>query len=354
MLFQADHGLVLTMLAILGGIGIESSLPVQAKTDNYQNRQSPISQLRLAISTNTPNIAKNTTLLIFNDVQGGAASVAQTVTLRNTGNAKLTISSLKLSGAQANQFQIAQKPTLPLTIAAGSVAKVSVAFKPTTQGTKGGLLQIQSNDPDTPLTTVSLRGLGTKGLGGGNEPSLQWILDTYQIPIYVGDPEATDNSLPTTTPLGNEAILPQFEKAGNGPVTVEPIAVFGPKSSSGIVTRFGYYTSGNAASKRQLFTVPNASYQSLKPSVSGKLSFDPGTAMFGFYSVWPFFNNRTLYSEDRLNTFTGTIPHHVRVYPLKNANGTVVPNAYVVATEENTSGYDYQDIVVIVRNVKRP
>ena len=103
MLFQADRSLILTMLAILGGIGIESSLPVQAKTDNYQNRQSPISQLRLAISTNTPNIAKNTTRLIFNDVQGGAASAAQTVTLRNTGNAKLTISSLNLSGAQANQ-----------------------------------------------------------------------------------------------------------------------------------------------------------------------------------------------------------------------------------------------------------
>jgi len=159
--------LVLAILAILGGIGVESSFSVQAKTDIYKNRQSPISQLRLAVTTNTPNIAKNTTRLIFNDVQGGAASAAQTVTLRNTGNTKLTISNLRLSGTNANQFQIAQKPTLPLTLAAGSVAKVSVAFKPTTQGPKGDLLQIQSNDPDTPLTTVSLRGLGTKGLGGG-------------------------------------------------------------------------------------------------------------------------------------------------------------------------------------------
>ena len=351
MLFKVNRGLVLTMLAILGAIGIEPSLPVEAKTDIYKTRQRQ-SLLSQASSTNTPNIAQNRTRLIFNDVQGGAASAAQTVTLRNTGNANLTISSLTLSGTNANQFQVTNKPTLPLTLAAGSSTQVSIAFNPTTQGPKGSLLQIKSNDPDTPLATVSLRGLGTKGLGGSNEPSLQWIFNTYQIPVNVGDPDATNNSLPTTVPLGDEVFLPQFQKAGTGPVTVEPIAVFGPQSSSGIVMRFGYYTSGNRASQRQLFTVPNVSYQSLNPSISGSQSFDPGTGYFGFYSIWPFFNNRTLYSEDNLNTFTGAIPHHVRVYPFKNPNGTVVPNAYVVTTEENTSGFDYQDIVVIVRNVK--
>ena len=351
MLFKVNRGMVLTMLAILGGIGIEQSPPVQAKTDIYQTRQRQ-SLFSLASSTNTPNIVQNTTRLIFNDVQGGAASTAQTVTLRNTGNANLTISSLTLSGTDANQFQLTNKPTLPVTLTAGSSTQVSIAFNPTTIGFKGSLLQIKSNDPDTPLATVTLRGLGTKGLGGSNEPSLQWILDTYQIPINVGDPDPTNNSLPTTVPLGDEVLLPQFQKAGTGSVTVQPIAVFGPQSSSGIVTRFGYYTLSNPASKRQLFTVPNVSYQSVNPSISGSQSFDPGTAYFGFYSSWPFFNNRTLYSEDNLNTFTGAIPHHVRVYQFKNPNGTVVPNTYVVTTEENTSGFDYQDIILIVRNVK--
>lgn len=352
MLFKVDRSLVLTMLVVLGGIGIGPSLPVQSKTDTYKISQSQNSLLRQASSSNTPNIAQNKMRLIFNDVQGGAASAVQTVTLRNTGNAKLTISSLKLGGTNANQFQIINKPTLPVTLAAGSSAKVSISFKPTTIGPKGGLLQIGSNGPDKPQTTVRLRGLGTKGLGGGKEPSLQWILNTYRIPNNVGDPDPTNNSLPTITPLGDEVSLPQFQKASPGPVTVEPIAVFGPKSSSGIVARFGYYSSGNPASKQQLFTVPNASYQSLNPSVSGKQSFNPGTGNFGFYSSWPFFNNRIVYSQDRLNTFTGAIPHHVRVYPFKNANGKVVRNTYLVTVEENTSGFDYQDIVVIVRNVK--
>lgn len=352
MLLKIERNLVLKTLLLVGIICIDLSLSVQAKTDIYHTHQNQISPLRLAINTSKPNIVRNKTRLIFNNVQGATASAAQTVILKNTGNANLTISSLKLSGINANQFQITQQPNLPITIAAGSSTKVSIAFNPTTIGSKGGSLEIDSNDPDTPQATVNLRGLGTLGLGGKNEPSLQWILNTYQLPINVGDPDPTNNSLPTTTPLGDEVSLPQFQKVGTGSVTVEPIAVFGPQSSLGIVTRFGYYSSGNAASKKQLFTVANASYQSLNPSISGSKSFDPGTGNFGFYSTWPFFNNRTIYSEDKLNTFTGAIPHHVRVYALKNTNGTVVPNAYVVTTEEHISGFDYQDIVVIVRNVK--
>jgi hypothetical protein len=216
----------------------------------------------------------------------------------------------------------------------------------------GALLQINTNDPDRPQATVTLRGLGTKGLEGQNEPSLKWILDTYQIFLNVGDPNPADSSLPATNPLGDEVSISQLQKAGTGPVTLEPIAVFSLKSTSGIVTKFGYYTSGNPASKTQLFTVPNANYQSLRPSVSGTTRFDPGTRNFGFYSIWPFFDNRKIYSEDNLNTFSGAIPHHVRVYRFKNPNGTVVPNAYVLATEVITTSFDYQDIVVIIRNVK--
>lgn len=349
MLLKTERSLVLKTLLLLGVICIEPSLPVQAKTDIYQTHQNQISPLRLAINTSKPNIVRNKTRLIFNNVQGGTASAAQTVLLKNTGNANLTINSLKLSGINANQFQINQQPTLPITIAAGSSTKVSIAFNPTNIGPKGALLEIDSNDPDTPQATVNLRGLGTLGFAGKNEPSLQWILDTYQNPINVGDSDPTDNFLSKDTLSGDEVSLPQFQKAGTGPVTVQVIAVFAPKSSSGIVAKFGYYTSGDAASKSQLFTVPNASYQSLNPSVSGSKSFDPGTGNFGFYTIWTFFNNRESYSEDHLNN-SDTIPHQVRVYPLKKTDGTVVPNAYVLATEEHTN-YDYQDFVVIVRNV---
>ncbi len=261
--------------------------------------------------TSSPNIAVNTTRLIFNAVQGGAASTAQHVTISNTGDADLTIpeTGLVLSGTDATEFQLTNAPTLPLTLAAGTSIEAEITFNPTTTGPKSGLLQLQSNDPDMPQLGVDLRGLSVQGLGGSNEPSLQWILDTYQIPLNVGDPEPNNNLLPTTSPLGDEVIVPRFQKADVGAVTVEPLAVFGPQDASGIVTRFGYYTSGNAASKQELFTVDNTNYQSLNLSVSGSLSFDPGSESFGFYSIWPFFGDREVYSEDNLNTFEGAIPH---------------------------------------------
>ena len=42
----------------------------------------------------------------------------------------------------------------------------------------------------------------------------------------------------------------------------------------------------------------------------------------------------------------------IRFYPLKNSDGTTVPNAYVFAFEEYTLSYDQNDIVGIIRNVK--
>ncbi len=129
---------------------------------------------------------------------------------------------------------------------------------------------------------------------------------------------------------------------------------------------FGTYAAGNAAARTELFTVeqnPGLNEQRLAPdltfsnpttSANGDVTFDPGAEAFGFYSYWPtnrFFGERTVYTENKLNTFPSAIPRHVRTYPLVNADGATEPNAYVLATEEFTKGFDYNDVVVVVRNV---
>src|SRR5439155_5143183 len=81
-------------------------------------------------------------------------------------------------------------------------------------------------------------------------------------------------------------------------------------------------------------------------------TFDPGAGSFGLYSEWPPFANRDVYSEDKLNTFDTVEHHHVRAYPMRNPDGTTVPDTYLFTTEEITSNQDYQDIVTIVSNVK--
>src|SRR5207237_6275389 len=133
------------------------------------------------------------------------------------------------------------------SIARGASVTVFVNFTATTVGDiRSAALQIKSNDPDTPVMTVTLRGLGTSGTGGTNEPSLQKVFDLYQIPITVGDSNPSDVYLddPPVTP-NDELTIQQFRKAGDGPVTITPLAAFGVGSSTAPTPRFGYYTPGD-------------------------------------------------------------------------------------------------------------
>jgi hypothetical protein len=131
------------------------------------------------------DIAVDRSRLIFNDVQGGAATAAQSLTVRNAGDQMLTLTGLTLSGTAAARFTLT-RPSLPATVAPGATARVGVTFSASTPGPVGASLRISSNDPDHPTLDVTLRALGLRGLFGDNEPSLQWILDTFQIPVRTG------------------------------------------------------------------------------------------------------------------------------------------------------------------------
>jgi phage baseplate assembly protein gpV len=298
------------------------------------------------------------TKIVDNDVFGGAAGKYHPVTLANTGSGNLKITSIALTGLSPSQFLVVGAPaasaTAPYTLLPNSAVTFNVAFNPTTAGVKTAKLQITSEN--NAVREVALSGLGTKGLGGANEPSLQQVLDVHGVPVTAGDDDKTTSVIHSlnhkATLLGGELHIQQFVRSNDGPVTIEVLGVFGPQSTGGTVTGFGWYPAGSTTVKNGLFTVPNSGYQTVNVPVTGSRSFDPGTAVFGFYSQWPFFANRVVYQEDRLNAFSGAIPHHLRVYPLKTATGATVPDAYVLAYEEDVSGFDYQDLAVIVRNVK--
>jgi hypothetical protein len=314
------------------------------------------------VGSNAPRIKVSPGNVVFSDVAGDAtASGAQTVTIENIGKRDMTVASITSFGTNASDFMVVG--ATPTKIGPGESAAVSVTFKAGTPGPKSAILRIATDAVNSPVTEVVLRGLGAAGIGGGSEPSLQWILDTYEIAVNVGDDDPSTNVINSVAAnqraalLGDEVSAQRFVRADNAtPVTIEPLAVFGPTANNPVV-RFGWYPGGNDSVKNALFEVgnsPSTNAQRLAPTLlpGASLTFDPGPEAFGFYSTWPFFNNRTLYGQDALNSFSGAIPHHVRAYPLKDSTGAVVPNAYVIATEEHTSGFDFQDVVVIARNLK--
>jgi hypothetical protein len=294
---------------------------------------------------------------------GATTSDTRSLTLVNTGNETIDVSSLSISGPDAAQFSLADDSAFSL--APNAQRALELTFTPSGVGPQQATLSVQSSDSLSGTLEVPLGGLSVEGQGGNLEPSLQWIFDTYGLPIDSGDND------PGTTPLveeatnelvGDEVAAQRFLKADAGtPVSVEVLAAFGVENDP--VLEFGYYTAGSAASRQKLFDIqqtPTLNAQRLAPEVdgsvdaAGRVSFDPGSEAFGLYSYWPsnrFFDARTVYSEDRLNTFPDAIPHQVRAYPLKDETGAVVENAYVLATEEFTQGFDYNDVVVILRNV---
>jgi hypothetical protein len=331
--------------------------------DLYVVEFGPPSSLTLVqpLASGVANIEALPQRIVTSDAVDGAVGSPQTLVLRNTGNATLKISDISISGADASQFQ--DDATTPIAIPAGETRTVRVTMDASSIGVKTATLEIRSNARNARTAKVELRGLGFGGAGGG-EPSLQRIFDAYAIPVNVGDPNPADSALPPTTPLGEEVDLPFFVRADSQlPVTIEPLAAFGPTNANPVVS-FGWYRASTLGNT-ELFSITNnpaSNGQRLNPpvGVSATLVFDPGPERFGLFSSWPAFQDngaaRVVYSQDERNVWEPVVAnrHKVRVYQLKEPGGAVVPNTYVVAMEEFTSSYDYQDVVVIVRNVKAP
>lgn len=326
-------------------------------------------------TTPGPQISPSATLLAFNSIApgntGAGPSGAQTITITNTGSATLTIppggitigNDSAVSTQDAGAFAIIG--TTPTSIAAGASGSFQVQFTASRVGIASAILSIPSNDPSHAVTTISLRGIGTTGLGGGSEPSLQRILDLYKIPDVVGEPNPDSTFFPTPPSSPNDEIYaPRFVKASGGPVSLQLLASFNASGTAGTpLVHFGYYTPGStqASARTELFTLSQADAQTMHPILQGASSFDPGNIEFSLYSVFPHFQDngkaRVSYSEDALNTWDANVPRKMRTYPLKNADGSVVPNAYVIAFEDNNipfgniQPYDSNDVVAIIRNV---
>lgn len=302
--------------------------------------------------------------LVFN-AGGGIPSDPRTLVVSNDGVGTLNIE-LVVSGEDAAQFALGDPG--PFKLAAGESRPLTITFTPSgSVGPHYASLGVSSGE--TGSAQVYLGGLNVVGQDGTKEPSVQWIFDTYGFPIQTGDADPTTSPLvdeTTNVPVGDEVVAQTFSRAdSNQPVTVEVLATFAVTNVAPIF-EFGYYGVGaSAPALQKLLSVPidpTLNGQRLEPAIipvaqaEGRVvSFDPPAGAFGFYSFWPttrFFDQRTVYSEDARNTFRNAIPHHIRPYPLKNRDGTAVENAYILATDESNRLNDYNDAVVLVRNVK--
>jgi hypothetical protein len=96
--------------------------------------------------------------LVFASQNVGSTSVAQNVTLTNTGTAELSITSVGLIGANSGDFT--QTNTCG-SVTAGAICGISVTFTPTAAGTRTASVSITDNAAGSPQA-ISLSGTGVQ------------------------------------------------------------------------------------------------------------------------------------------------------------------------------------------------
>ncbi len=284
--------------------------------------------------------------LVFSAVQGETGG-NQTVTVTNVGDASLTLTEAQLTGTDAQDFTLAPSST-PLTLMPGEQAQFGLAFAPRAgvTGSLSAALTLTLEDAED--VQVGLYGLSSEGMGGDKEPPLQAVVDTLGYAIDVGGSQLELGTNPQ--PIGDEVAAPLFQKVGPGPVTMTAVARYSPAET----LPFGYYTLQNGRPVlHQVGALSSAMSESqmLNPALEvGSETFEPETEPFGFYVDSQFFK-RVSYTQDQYNTAPQQTAHAARVYPLKNREGQLLANSYLVTFEDANNG-DYQDYVFVVMNVK--
>jgi hypothetical protein len=107
-------------------------------------------------STDDPNIEANLKSYNFKKILVGNSSRTQLIRIFNTGINDLEIGKINLTGDN-NEFTF-QDNCSDLKITQFSNCTLSVAFEPHSEGAKIATIFIPSNDPDTPILEITLKG----------------------------------------------------------------------------------------------------------------------------------------------------------------------------------------------------
>jgi hypothetical protein len=163
-----------------------------------------------------PQVTLSPGAVTFPDRPVGTRSEAQAVTLTNTGDAPLAISTFRLNGPDAGDFGLgAMCPVSPDQLQPGASCTIYVSFTADSPGSKSATLAIGDDAPSSPQT-VELSGVGDAASGG--------------------TPAATIS--PGTLGYGDEIVdvrsaaqAVSLTNSGTGPLTISTFRITGPDAA---------------------------------------------------------------------------------------------------------------------------
>ncbi len=308
----------------------------------------------------TGGSAKEASKQIFIDAAAGEGELRPLV-IRNTGTEPLIVNpyTLGITGADKDLFEYVNAPTTAVTVQPGGAASFDVRFNAPADANVGDTFTavafVRTSDENAPEVGATVTGFVRRGIDGANEPSLQDIFDLYDLGITTGDPDPDTTEIEQDELGGIDAQL--FRPADpSKPIAIEVIGSYSPERTPAL--SFGTYEPGKPESLNVLGEVLTA--QGLDPVTNAAPKFFvDGT--FGLYLKSPAFNSdpiddgisagrgRVVYSEGVLNTWEPAANERDKtgVYRID-----AIDDALAVSFEEFELASDYNDLVLVMRNVE--
>jgi hypothetical protein len=211
-----------------------------------------------------PTVTLTPASLIFTGTIDGTASTAQTVTLKNTSAATLSIKSGGITIGGANPAAFSETSTCGTTLAAGASCTIAVTFRPTTIGALHATLSVASNATGSPQS-VSLTGTGAASTLIAIAPA------SLTFPNTVSGAESEAQAI-TVSNTGTGAVgLTSITVSGANPSSFEELNVcgasLGPGASCTILVAFR--PNSAAAQKATLSITDNATGSPQTVALSG-------------------------------------------------------------------------------------
>lgn len=280
----------------------------------------------------------------------GVHNVA-TLRVKNTGVEPLQISALPIVGP----WQLVNSIALPATIAAGGQLDVPLKFIATNGDIHNGTLTINSNDAVQPIKPIQLSGFWQIVSELGQEPNLNEIIKVFGYGTVITSTGQELNRQGLVQAVGDEVLSPYWQRADNTlPVSVRQLAAY---HTQGNIATALWYAKGSTTTST-IFSHTGIDGQTLLPRRSSSTNvpaagtFNP-SGVFGFKidGEWsdPTKNSQT---KDRSSGCPGPCGHHVRFWPVKDRQGAIMPNTWLMTMDYSGINYDYNDNVYLITNIK--
>jgi hypothetical protein len=278
-----------------------------------------------------------------------------TLRIKNVGSDSVRLDTVTVSGP----WVITPPTSLPVMIPAGSHLDIQVRFTATGGGLHTGALTMTSN-ADQPTLVSQLAGWWQDVPEGDNEPGVSQIVQLLGYLTTIVGPGQTLNQHGLVQKVGDEVLSPYWQRADTSkPVTVRQIAAYHGTAPGSDSSQIFWHGKGSTA-LNNILTHAGIDAQTMLPRIAGSTSlpaeaaFTPNVSTFGFVvdsTEWsdPTRNNQL---ADMTNGCPGPCGHHVRFWPVRDRQGVIVPNTWLLFMDYAGINYDYNDNVYLISNIK--